>query len=106
MEERWAPEAQLKAYEDQVASSALPADQVGDVNKADLPGPEALNELGKFRLPGIGREQVLTAVGMAGKKPGEVKMIRKGATVEAHQVCISYFDQGSVWNVNESLSVG
>lgn len=46
VEERWAPEAQLKAYDEQVASSALPAEQVGDVKKSDLPGPEALNESG------------------------------------------------------------
>ncbi|KAI0086219.1 phospholipase A-2-activating protein [Irpex rosettiformis] len=64
-EERWAPEDQLKAYDDQVSSSALPAEQVGDINKSDLPGPE-----------------VLTAPGL---KSGEVKMVRKGATVEAHQ---------------------
>jgi phospholipase A-2-activating protein len=41
-EERWSPEDQLKAYDEQVASSALPADQIGDVNKSELPGPEAL----------------------------------------------------------------
>ena len=28
----------------------------------------------------------LRAAGTAGKKPGEVKMIRRGETVEAHQV--------------------
>ncbi|KAI0761444.1 phospholipase A-2-activating protein [Irpex lacteus] len=64
-EERWAPGDQLKAFDDQVSSSALPAEQVGDINKSDLPGPEALSA--------------------PGSKPGEVKMIRKGATVEAHQ---------------------
>ena len=46
-EERWAPEDQLKAYDDQVSSSALPAEQVGDINKSDLPGPEALTAPGE-----------------------------------------------------------
>ncbi|KAG6828591.1 hypothetical protein H0H92_007381 [Tricholoma furcatifolium] len=64
-EERWASANDLKEYEDKVASQALPSQQVGDVKKSDLPGLEALN------LPG--------------KKPGEVKMVRNGAIVEAHQ---------------------
>ncbi|KAI0683709.1 phospholipase A-2-activating protein [Cytidiella melzeri] len=64
-ERRWAPEDQLKAYDEQVANSTVPAEQVGDVKKSDLPGPEAL--------------------AASGVKPGEVKMIRRGATVEAHQ---------------------
>ena len=45
-EEHWAPADQLKAYDDLVASQALPAQQVGDVKKSDLPGPEALVEPG------------------------------------------------------------
>lgn len=45
-EERWAPADQLKAFDDQVSSSALPAEQVGDINKSDLPGPEALSAPG------------------------------------------------------------
>ncbi|KAH9901463.1 phospholipase A-2-activating protein [Cubamyces lactineus] len=64
-EDRWAPADQLKAYDELVAAQALPAQQVGDVNKSDLPGPEALTQ--------------------PGKKPGEVKMIKRGETVEAHQ---------------------
>jgi phospholipase A-2-activating protein len=40
--ERWASEADLKVYEDTVANQALPSQQVGDVKKTDLPGPEAL----------------------------------------------------------------
>ena len=47
-EERWAPADQLKAYDGLVAAQALPAQQVGDVKKSDLPGPEALNEPGKL----------------------------------------------------------
>ncbi|EAU88837.2 phospholipase A-2-activating protein [Coprinopsis cinerea okayama7 len=66
VEERWASADELKAYEDQVASQALPSQQVGDVKKSDLPGPEALLA--------------------PGKKPGEVKMIKNAKdVVEAHQ---------------------
>lgn len=45
-EERWAPAADLKAYDDLVASTAVPAQQVGDVKKSDLPGEEALLQPG------------------------------------------------------------
>ncbi|EIW84876.1 phospholipase A-2-activating protein [Coniophora puteana RWD-64-598 SS2] len=64
-EERWASAEELKAYGDQVASQALPVQQVGDVKKSDLPGPEALSE--------------------PGNKDGQVKMVRNGDLVEAHQ---------------------
>lgn len=47
-EERWASAEALKDYDNQVASQALPTQQVGDVKKSDLPGPEALNAPGKF----------------------------------------------------------
>ncbi|KAJ2927584.1 hypothetical protein H1R20_g9510, partial [Candolleomyces eurysporus] len=62
---RWASEADLKEYDGQVASQALPAQQIGDVKKSDLPGPEALST--------------------PGRKAGEVKMIKRGDVVEAHQ---------------------
>ena len=45
-EERWAPADELKAYDDAVAAQALQKDQVGDVKKSDLPGPEALSQPG------------------------------------------------------------
>ncbi|KAF9246383.1 WD40-repeat-containing domain protein [Melanogaster broomeanus] len=64
-EERWASEVDLKTFEDQVSSQALSSQQVGDVKKADLPGPEVL--------------------ATPGKKAGEVKMVRTGDAVEAHQ---------------------
>ncbi|KAI0949929.1 hypothetical protein AcV7_008555 [Taiwanofungus camphoratus] len=64
-EERWLPGDQLQAYEHQVASQALPAQQVGDVKKSDLPGLEALSQ--------------------PGKRSGEVKMVKNGENVEAHQ---------------------
>lgn len=45
-EERWANEAELKEYDGQVASQALPSQQMGDVKKSDLPGLEALGNPG------------------------------------------------------------
>ena len=47
VEERWASAEDLKAYEDKVANSALPAQQVGDVKKSDLPGEDALLQPGQ-----------------------------------------------------------
>jgi len=41
-EDRWASAEDLKTFEDQVASQALPSQQVGDVKKSDLPGTDAL----------------------------------------------------------------
>ncbi|KAI6045574.1 WD40-repeat-containing domain protein [Pisolithus marmoratus] len=64
-EERWASSVELKAFEDQVSSQSLPSQQVGDVKKSDLPGHEAL--------------------ATPGRKAGEVKMVRNGDVVEAHQ---------------------
>lgn len=45
-EERWASQEDLKSFDDQVASQALPKEQVGDVKKSDLPGLEALGTPG------------------------------------------------------------
>jgi len=47
-EDRWESADALKSYDEQVASQALPTQQVGDVKKSDLPGPEALNVPGVF----------------------------------------------------------
>lgn len=46
-EERWASAEDLSEYEQKVASTALPVQQVGDVKKSDLPGLEALDVPGK-----------------------------------------------------------
>ncbi|KAF9168456.1 hypothetical protein DFQ26_007587 [Actinomortierella ambigua] len=62
--ERVADEATLKAYDDENAASAIPANQVGDIKKDDIPGPEALQK--------------------PGRKDQEVRMVRIGALVEAH----------------------
>jgi hypothetical protein len=45
-EDRWASEGDLKAYDEKVASQAISSQQVGDVKKSDLPGPEALTAPG------------------------------------------------------------
>ncbi|KAF9532143.1 phospholipase A-2-activating protein [Crepidotus variabilis] len=63
-ESRWASPEVLKEYDERLASQALPSQQVGDINKEQLAGAEALN--------------------VPGKKDGEVKMIRNGSIVEAH----------------------
>jgi phospholipase A-2-activating protein len=46
-EEHWASAEVLKEYEEKVASQALPSQQVGDLNKEQLEGPESLNTPGK-----------------------------------------------------------
>lgn len=48
-EDRWLPAPDLKAFDDEVASQAIPAHQVGDVKTSDLPGPEALLQPGEQR---------------------------------------------------------
>ncbi|RKP06861.1 WD-40 repeat-containing protein [Thamnocephalis sphaerospora] len=62
---RIASEENIKEYEELVAAQAIPANQVGDVNKDKLPGLEALNK--------------------PGNKDGQVIMVRSGNIVEAHQ---------------------
>ncbi|KAF8315146.1 phospholipase A-2-activating protein [Clavulina sp. PMI_390] len=65
-EDRWADAEDLKKYDDTVAQQALPSQEIGDVKKADLPGPEALHQ--------------------PGKKEGQVIMVKTtGGGVEAHQ---------------------
>ncbi|KAF8475738.1 WD40-repeat-containing domain protein [Kalaharituber pfeilii] len=61
---RWADEATLREFDEAVASSSIPKNQVGDINKEKLPGPEGLE--------------------IPGSKDGQVKMIRNGDIVEAH----------------------
>lgn len=41
-EDRWVNEGDRKVFEDQVSNQALSSQQVGDVKKSDLPGPEVL----------------------------------------------------------------
>ncbi|CCM00008.1 uncharacterized protein FIBRA_02033 [Fibroporia radiculosa] len=85
-ESRYLPGDQLKAYEDQIASQALPAQQIGDVKKSDLPGLEVLSE--------------------PGKKPGEVKMIRNGESVEAHQWDSATSSWQKIGNVVDAVGAG
>ncbi|KAL7268112.1 WD repeat protein Lub1 [Rhizina undulata] len=71
---RWASEEAIKAFDDSVAASSIPANQVGDIKKDKLPGPEALQQ--------------------PGKKDGQVIMVRNGDTVEAHV----WSSQAKAWN--------
>jgi phospholipase A-2-activating protein len=83
-EERWASPEELKAFDDLIAGQTLPTQQVGDVKKSDLPGPEALS------IPGMHpfyHTHIALSHSRLGRKPGEVKMIQNGAITEAHQVC-------------------
>ncbi|KAL9558810.1 hypothetical protein MBANPS3_000710 [Mucor bainieri] len=64
-DERMAVAEKQKEFDDLLASQAIPSNQIGDVEKDKLPGPEALQS--------------------AGKKEGQVIMVNMGATVEAHQ---------------------
>ncbi|KAG0204346.1 hypothetical protein BGX28_003701 [Mortierella sp. GBA30] len=54
----------LKAYDEENAAATIPSNQVGDIKKDDLPGPEALEQ--------------------PGRKDQDVKMVRVGNVVEAH----------------------
>ncbi|KAG0370161.1 WD40-repeat-containing domain protein [Gamsiella multidivaricata] len=63
--ERVASAEILKAYDEENAAASIPSNQVGDIKKDDLPGPEALQQ--------------------PGRKDQDVKMVRVGDTVEAHQ---------------------
>ncbi|KAG9300272.1 hypothetical protein G9A89_011345 [Geosiphon pyriformis] len=64
-QERIADESTQKEFEDNLANHAIPANQIGDVQKDKLPGPEALLQ--------------------SGNKEGQVLMIKSGNIVEAHQ---------------------
>ncbi|KAI9496120.1 WD40-repeat-containing domain protein [Zychaea mexicana] len=63
--ERMADAETQKQLEDLIAAQAIPSNQVGDINKDKLEGPEALNK--------------------PGKKEGQVIMVNTGGSVEAHQ---------------------
>ncbi|MCO5583280.1 hypothetical protein L7F22_037190 [Adiantum nelumboides] len=63
--QRMADVQELQAYETTVSSQALNKAQVGDVQKDSLPAPDALLQ--------------------PGRKEGEVRMVRNGELVEAHQ---------------------
>ena len=56
----------MQDYEAALAKSTINTQQIGDVKKSDLPGPEALQQ--------------------PGRKEGQVKMIKNGDKVEAHMV--------------------
>ncbi|KAG5354599.1 Protein DOA1 [Yarrowia sp. B02] len=62
---RFADAAEIEEFEATVANSAIGKDQVGDINKDKLPGPELLTK--------------------PGTKEGEVVMVKGNGIVEAHQ---------------------
>uniref|UniRef100_U9TKA7 Phospholipase A-2-activating protein n=1 Tax=Rhizophagus irregularis (strain DAOM 181602 / DAOM 197198 / MUCL 43194) TaxID=747089 RepID=U9TKA7_RHIID len=64
-EERIAEQPVLKDFDEQVSNHAIPANQLGDLKKDELPGSEALLQ--------------------PGKKEGQVIMVRVHDKVEAHQ---------------------
>lgn len=92
-EERWASAQDLKEYEAQVASQTLPSEQVGDVKKSDLPGPEVLSTPGVTWRQSFCIARILTD--SSGQKPGQVKMIKRNGIVEAHQVCFGELSRPS-----------
>ncbi|KAG0186538.1 hypothetical protein DFQ28_007637 [Apophysomyces sp. BC1034] len=55
----------FQQFDDLLASQAIPSNQIGDVNRENLPGAEALNQ--------------------PGKKEGHVIMVNINGSVEAHQ---------------------
>ncbi|KAI8880183.1 phospholipase A-2-activating protein [Backusella circina FSU 941] len=63
--ERMAAAEDLKEFDELLAMQAIPANQVGDVKKENLPGPEALQQ--------------------PGNREGQVVMVNTGTAVEAHQ---------------------
>ncbi|KAI9486953.1 MAG: WD40-repeat-containing domain protein [Benjaminiella poitrasii] len=63
--ERMASSEALKEFDELLASQAIPSNQIGDLNKEKLPGPEVLKK--------------------PGNKEGQVIMVNMGSTVEAHQ---------------------
>ena len=65
--ERQADAEQLRLYDEAVQASAIPQQQVGDVNKEELPGPEFLEQ-------------------KSGTKEGQVAMVKEAnGNVTAHQ---------------------
>ncbi|KIO34270.1 hypothetical protein M407DRAFT_64484, partial [Tulasnella calospora MUT 4182] len=78
VEERWASEGDLKAYDDFVASHAIPTQSAAPVDKNKLPGEEALNTPGnkegenKLIRSATGAVDVYTWAGGAWVKVGEM----------------------------------
>ncbi|KAL1746286.1 WD40-repeat-containing domain protein [Schizophyllum fasciatum] len=64
-EDRWAPAADIQAYEDIIARQALPSQQMEGLDTNNLPGIEAL--------------------ATPGTRSGQQKLVKNGSVVEAHQ---------------------
>jgi phospholipase A-2-activating protein len=77
--ERQASDEDIAAFDSLVSASSIPSNQVGDLNKEKLEGLDGLS--------------------FPGRKEGEVKMIRVGNIVEAHQVIKSRLSRNNQLNV-------
>ncbi|KAI5856478.1 WD40-repeat-containing domain protein [Tricharina praecox] len=80
---KWATEELLKEFDDSVAKSSIPSNQVGDVDKGKLPGIEALQK--------------------SGSKDGQVIMVRNGEVVEAHMWSASAQSWANVGQVVDAM---
>jgi len=85
--ERIATDEQLKQFADSVAQSAIPKNQVGDVNKDKLPSLAILTNT-------------------VGRKDGEVKMCRNGDNVEAHQWNVGSQTWTKIGDVVDAIAPG
>ncbi|KAF8248175.1 PFU-domain-containing protein [Wilcoxina mikolae CBS 423.85] len=83
---KWATEELLTAFEESVAKSSIPANQIGEIQKDKLPGPEALEN--------------------PGKKDGQVIMVRNGHNVEAHMWSASARSWTNVGQVVDTAGPG
>ncbi len=86
-QERIASEDKIKQFTNSVAQSAIPKNQVGDVDKDKLPTIEVL-------------------LNTVGQKDGEVKMGRNGDTVEAHQWSVASQTWTKIGDVVDAIAPG
>ena len=85
-EKSWASEEVQAEFEQSVSASAIPANQVGDIQKDKIPGMEALQK--------------------AGTKDGQVIMVRNGEQVEAHMWSNSTNSWSNVGTVVDAVGSG
>ncbi|ORZ38895.1 WD40-repeat-containing domain protein [Catenaria anguillulae PL171] len=77
----------VKQYEETLAASAIPQNQIGDINKEKLPGPEALQN--------------------PGNRDGQVLMVKvESGNVEAHQWSVAQKKWIKVGDVVDAIGAG
>ncbi|KAJ3371504.1 hypothetical protein GGF31_003113 [Allomyces arbusculus] len=81
-----APADVLTTYEQALASFAIPKNQIGDLNKEKLPGPEALQS--------------------PGTKEGQILMVKTETSVEAHQWSMGQRKWVKVGDVVDAIGSG